>query len=300
MKCIKKDMNLKKTIINKVQRYWDKLLRSSSDRPSNSQIDQLILANGWKLLENSGQLNFTNTGFRQYSQHDEDGHLLFIFTILGTLNKTTVEICCGDGLECNSTNLIINHGWSGLLVDGDLKNIEKADRFFKGNLSTYGYPPKCTQEWVTCDNINNIVHNAGISGEIDLLSIDVDGVDYWLWNAISVVSPRVVVVEVNTRLGPEESITVPYDPNFQAQFTGSGYAYAGASLKALEKLGQKKGYSLVGTNLYSTNAYFIRKDLMPQFLLHEQTALDCFRHPRAIKLWNNEYESIRSKEWVSV
>jgi hypothetical protein len=114
---------------------------------------------------------------------------------------------------------------------------------------------------LTRENVNPVIAAAGVSGEIDLLSIDLDGNDYWIWKELTVVEPRVVVVEYNASFGPDEAVTVPYDPDFSC-FTAhrSGF-YHGASLAALTKLGAAKGYALIGVESQGVNAFFVQEGL---------------------------------------
>ncbi|MBK8758411.1 MAG: hypothetical protein IPM08_15210 [Actinomycetales bacterium] len=109
---------------------------------------------------------------RAFSQNYEDGALLLIFAIIGTTNRTLVEMCAGNGLECNTTNLIVNHGWSGLLVDGNADNVATGTAFFARHPDTWAHPPTFRQVWLTRDNANEVIRSAGIAGPIDLFSLD--------------------------------------------------------------------------------------------------------------------------------
>jgi hypothetical protein len=108
-----------------------------------------------------------------------------------------------------------------------------------------------------------LIRRNGITGEIGLLSVDIDGNDYWVWEAIDVVCPSVVVVEYNSRFGPEKSVTVPYDARFVRSRAHHSTIYYGASLAALCLLGKRKGYSFVGCNKGGNNAFFVRSELKP-------------------------------------
>lgn len=244
-------------------------------------------------------LTFKDVGFRVHSQHEEDGILLFIFSLIGTTNKKCVEICAGDGIECNTANLIINHRWIGLLCDGDDLNIEKAKKYYSANPDTMFWPPIIIKEWITKKNVNRILEENGFAGQIDLLSLDIDGIDYWLWKEISSIAPRVVVLEFNHLWGPDASVTVPYRENFVAEFTKYGSDYAGASLKAFVKLGKEKGYRLVGTNAIATNAFFVRNDICCDWLPEIDVSV-CFDHPRAQFGMSHRLPGVKNKEWVKV
>jgi hypothetical protein len=192
-------------------------------------------------------------GFKAYSQNDEDGILQEIFKRIGTTNRVFVEFGCGDGLENNSVYLLLS-GWQGLWIDSSHKNVESArtlhmDAVQRGSLAV-------EEHFVTVETIDQVVRGR-YSGDIDVLSIDIDGNDYWIWQAIRCVQPRVLVIEYNATFRPPISIVQPYTPDT----CWDGTNYFGASLSALEQLGCDKGYSLVGCNLTGVNAFFVRKDL---------------------------------------
>jgi hypothetical protein len=264
-------------------------------------VTQKCLSIQYKQLYANGgpKLDFKDVGFRVHSQHEEDGILLYIFSLIGTTNKHCVEICAGDGIECNTANLIINHRWIGLLVDGVEANVARARDFYSKHPDTRYWPPEIVREWITIKNVNQLITGKGFRAEIDLLSLDIDGIDYWLWKAIDSISPRVVVLEFNHLWGPEASVSVPYADNFKAEFTKYGSDYAGASIQAFVKLGKKKGYRLVGTNAIGTNAFFIRNSITHDWLPEIDPAT-CFSHPRAQFGMTKRFPGIKDKEWVEV
>ena len=227
--------------------------------PALNQATQLLLKLAYQELARSRKPlpGFGDVEFRSFSQNGEDGILLYIFSLIGTTNKKAVEIGCGNGLENNTANLIINHGWRGLLIDGDAKNIAHAKEFYAHSRDTFITPPNTLHAWVTRENINRLMTEHGMSGEIDLLSLDIDGMDYWIWEALTAVSPRVVILEYHEEFG-HEPITVPYDPQFNRMKQDP--RYHGASLPAFVKLAHAKGYRLVGSNLQKFNALFLRHD----------------------------------------
>lgn len=262
-------------------------------------VSQKLLMEAYAAAPQSARRSFRDVGFGIYSQHDEDGILLYIFALIGAQTRRSVEICAGDGIECNTANLLINHRWTGLLVDGSDSNVQRARAFYRSRKETLYWPPDIRQAWVTRENVNELVAEAGFEGDIDLLSLDIDGIDYWLWEALTVVSPRVVVLEYNHLLGPEVSMTVPYRADFVADFSSHGSDYAGASLGAFIKLGRRKGYRFVGTNSIGTNAFFVQ-EAIPQDILPEENPANAFSHPRAQYGTRVRYESIRDKPWVEV
>ncbi len=214
----------------------------------------------------------TAYGFTAYSQAEEDGMIQEIFRRIGTTERRFVEFGCGDGLENNTTYLLLT-GWSGLWLDGSRSNIEIVNKEFTPYLRSGRL--RVTQTFLTRDNINGLLGEAGFSGEIDLLSIDIDGNDYWLWGALEVVRPRVVIIEYNAVFRPPQQLVQPYDQNY----VWNSSNYFGASLKALENLGTRKGYCLVGCSFAGTNAFFVRQDLVADLFSEPFTAEHHYREP---------------------
>lgn len=265
---------------------------------------QLQLQLAYSLLKDTGHVlpGIDRIGFKTFSQCDEDGILLYIFSIIGVTNKECVEICAGDGIECNTANLIINHGWHGLLVDGNVRRVKNGIKFYERHTNTYVFPPKFVHSWITRDNVNDVIVNNGFKGEIDLLSIDLDGVDYWIWKSITAIEPRVVVVEYQDIIGPDRAITVPYDEKFNAYkfpTTRGMPNFCGASLAAFVKLANTKGYRLVGCNRYGFNAFFIRKELGEKCIPGIEMR-NCFRHPKVIWGMKERFPIVRDFPWVEV
>jgi len=268
---------------------------------SDTRISQLVLKQQYAAVRNglAPPMTFGDVEFRAYSQNGEDGILLYIFSLIGFETRRTVEVCAGDGIECNSANLIINHGCYGLLVDGDPARIKRGQHFYHNCRDTCYWPPKLVNAWISCESINALIEDNGFAGEVDLLSIDVDGMDYWIWREINVIRPRVVVLEFNHLWGPERSVTVPYDAHFRAQYNAYGADYCGASLTAMVKLGRAKGYRLIGCEKYGFNAFFLREDLAPG-LFREISPAECFNHPRARFGMLNRLPSVVGRDWSEV
>ena len=262
---------------------------------------QLLLRMKYREMFDSTRtlLSFDEIEFRNQSQNGEDGILWYIFSLIGTVNKRCVEICAGDGIQNNTANLLINHGWTGLLLDGIEENVKRGKEFYNSHPDTFAYPPKFVHAWITAENINDLIASNGFSGEIDLLSLDIDGVDYWIWKAIEAINPRVVVMEIQAVWGCEASVTVPYRPDFKAEFINGFGIYCGASLPAFVKLGKEKGYRLVGCQRYAFNAFFIRDDVgRDQF--PEIAAEKCFSHPFYKYARDELLPLVTGREWQEV
>ncbi|MDF2695727.1 MAG: hypothetical protein K0S65_4110 [Labilithrix sp.] len=201
-----------------------------------------------------------DTGFRVFSQFDEDGVILFLLAVAGDGPKRVLDLGAGDGVQAsNCANLLLNLGFDGLLVDGDAAYIARAERFYARHPDTKERPPTTKQAFLTRENVNDVVSASGLEGEIDLLSIDVDGNDYWLWEALECVRPRFVVVEAHPELGREHYV-MPYQADFAWSSAPLEGRY-GASLRAFVLLGERLGYRAVGSNQYGFNVFFAREDV---------------------------------------
>ena len=221
------------------------------------------------------KLRLVRHGHKVFSQSDEDGILAEIFKRVGTTNRTFIEFGVETGVECNTLWLLMQ-GWSGLWIDGGAKNCRQIQKTHVH--LTRGGQLRVENTFITKDNINDMLarHFPAPRNEIDLLSIDIDFNDYWVWQAIVDVKPRVVAIEYNASWPPPATITVPYAP----QGRWNGTSYFGASLGALAKLGEDKGYSLVGCCLAGTNAFFVRDDLLKNKFHKPGSAEDHYEPPR--------------------
>ncbi|MBE9007105.1 glycosyltransferase [Fortiea sp. LEGE XX443] len=195
-------------------------------------------------------------GFKIYSQSDEDGIIEEIFNRIGVKSKIFVEFGAETGEENNSRYLLEN-GWTGLWIES-LPEYAQAIRYNQKNAINEGRL-KFIEAIVTAENINNLIESAGISGEIDFLSVDIDSNDYHVYDAISVIQPRVVCLEHNHCYPPPEEWIMPYNPNYRWV---AGSKFFGASIASLEKLARSKDMVLVGCGLYSANGFYVRKDLI--------------------------------------
>lgn len=235
-----------------------------------------------------------DTGFRVFSQFEEDGKLLFIFSVLGMENKTFVEIGSDDGINSNSANLVFNFGWHGLFIDGNKQSIERGRKFYAKYPHPWAYPPKFACQLVKRENINQIVEEAGFKGEIGLLSIDIDGNDYWVWEALEVVQPQVVIIETHNEFGFED-IVVPYDPDYF--YPGKHPVYHGASPIAMTRLAKQKGYRLVGANELGFNFIFIKNGIAED-LIPEVTVESVLQHPSVMEGFK-KFEEIKDWEYLN-
>jgi len=201
---------------------------------------------------------FNDNEFQVYSQWGDDGLIQHLIHAVNIKRKIFIEFGVENYTESNTRFLLVNNNWSGLVIDGSEQNIE----YIKKDPIYWKYNLKAEFGFITKDNINNIIDNAGIVGDIGLLSIDIDGNDYWVWKDIHTVNPCIVVCEYNSLWGYKKSLTIPYQEDFIRTKSHYSNLYYGASIKALTDLANSKGYSLIGSNIAGNNAYFVRNDLL--------------------------------------
>lgn len=194
--------------------------------------------------------------FKVFSQFGDDGILQYLISRIKPQVDTFIEFGVEDYEEANSRFLLMNDNWKGLIIDGSSSFID----FIKASSFYWRYSLKAIASFVTVENINQLLVDHGFTGQIGLLSIDIDGNDYWVWQAISVVEADIVVIEYNSLFGAERSISVPYRADFDREQAHYSYLYFGASLPALYDLALEKGYAFVGCNQAGNNAYFVKQE----------------------------------------
>lgn len=225
------------------------------------KIDRLLEAIGRieaRQLETSPDRRLRRQEFTVYSQNGEDGILQYLLRTLAIPSHTFVEFGVGNYRQANTRFLAINDHWSGLVMDSDADNVRQihADPIF------WQINVRAVHAFVTRENINDLLRANGFVGEIGLLSIDIDGNDYWVFEAVTEVSPAVVVIEYNSRFGPNRAVSIPYDPAFDRWRAHPSGLYSGASLRAICNLARRRGYAFVGCNSFGVNAFFVRSDLL--------------------------------------
>jgi hypothetical protein len=236
----------------RVQRAWDEEMK----KPRHADPKRLV-----------------RYGYKVYCQNDEDGIIAEIFRRIGTASRTFVEFGVETGVECNSVKLLVE-GWRGLWIESNPTSAGAIRREFAPFIAAGKLVLQ--ESLVTAENINALIGQGGFSGEIDLLSIDIDNNDYWVWKAIDIVNPRVVAIEYNATLRPPMALVVPYRAD--AQWDGSNHY--GASLEALVRLAAAKNYRLVGCSIAGVNAFFVRADLCADRFLEPATAQEHYEPPR--------------------
>jgi hypothetical protein len=228
-----------------------------------NNIDEIKINNGLILSNQNLYLkkneiikDIRKSEYKVFSQWGDDGIIDFLVNYLDLDDKKFVEFGVENYTECNTKNLLITKNWKGLIIDGSNKNMNE----LKNSTLYWKYEITVLDKFVNAENINEILMETGFIGDIGLFHIDVDGNDYWIWKAIKVANPIVMIVEYNSIFGCENAITIPYDSKFVRTENHYSNLYYGSSLLSLCDLADEKGYHFIGCNSNGNNAYFIRKD----------------------------------------
>lgn len=227
----------------------------------NIDVNKTLILNAKILINENNKLKTINkledVEFKVFSQNGEDGIIQYLISNLEIPNKVFIEFGVETYIESNTRFLLINNEWSGLILesDTDFTNFIKNDYVFQK------YDLEIERVFITKKNINTIIKNYTKLKDIGLLSIDIDGNDYWIWEAITEIQPRIVVCEYNATFGNTKKITIPYKADFNKSTAHFSDLYFGCSLNALCDLAFKKDYDFIGTCSSGTNAFFIRKDI---------------------------------------
>jgi len=201
-----------------------------------------------------------------------------IFSTIGTTNKYFVEFGVEDGKECN-TRALAKQGWKGLLMDGGNEN----------------HTINLQKEFITAENIEELFTKNAVPQELDLLSIDIDGNDYWVWDAIKNYAPRVVIAEYNACIPYTPAVTIPYKTDFMWDKTD----YYGASLSALVQLGTEKGYTLIATDSRGVNAFFVQDAIAHRHFVIIPPK-DLYRNAKTPGCFGGHPVDTLHREWVSL
>lgn len=208
----------------------------------------------YRLKENIKSIN--DIEFKVFSQWGQDGIIQYLINKLDIKSNTFIEFGVGNYTESNTRYLLMNDNWKGLIIEQNKKDVE----YIKNDNIYWQYDISILNSKINKDNINDLISSKFANKEIGLLSIDIDGNDYWVWKSIEY-KPCIVICEYNSLLGNTDKLTVPYDESFSRyKYSYSGLFY-GASLQALISLGKEKGYVFIGCNKNASDAFFIRKDL---------------------------------------
>jgi hypothetical protein len=195
--------------------------------------------------------------FRVFSQFGDDGIIDYLAEAIRPA-ASFVELGTGDYTESNTRFLLVNRQWRGFICDGNTRLMKRV----RQDTVTWQFGLTVADYFITKSNVNALLQEYGFTGELGLLSIDLDGNDWYIWDALTVVDPAVVVMEYNAVFGDVAAVSVPYDDGFRRFAKEPTGLYWGVSLPALQVLAERKGYAFVGCTSAGNNAYFVRKDLV--------------------------------------
>lgn len=210
----------------------------------------------WRVRAMPDHAGFRDVGFKVFSQWDEDGIIQYLISHVPIANRTFIEFGVENYEESTTRFLLMNDHWQGLVMDGTTEDIA----YIQSDKLYWQFDLQAKQAWITQTNINELLTSAGFDPDVGLLSIDIDGNDYWIWQAVTDIRPRIVILEYNSVFGLAP-ISIPYRPDFNRVSAHHSTLYWGCSIAALAHLGQQKGYRLVGSNGWGHNAFFVRKDV---------------------------------------
>ena len=194
--------------------------------------------------------------FRVFSQFGDDGIIQYLIHHLSVAPSSFVEFGVESYGEANTRFLLINNNWRGMIMDASaeyMAGVQSDEIYWRHDLTA-------VNAFIDRDNINALLSEHGFAGEIGILSIDIDGNDYWVWERLTCARPVIVIAEYNSVFGPHAPVSIPYEPAFYRTRAHYSNLYWGCSLAALCHLAGKKGYDFVGSNSAGNNAYFIRRD----------------------------------------
>jgi hypothetical protein len=200
--------------------------------------------------------------FKVFSQRGEDGIIQHLTKVVEMKNKTFIEFGVEDFFESNCRFLLVKDNWKGFVIDGSAQNIArlKQSHFF------WKYHLLAIDAFITKENINDLLAESGFDADLGILSVDIDGNDYYVLEAITHFYPRILICEYNAVFGGVRKISVPYESDFHRTKRHYSNLYFGASLAAMTFLANQRGYTLVGTNSSGSNAFFVRNDLVNENL----------------------------------
>jgi hypothetical protein len=191
-----------------------------------------------------------------FSQFGEDGILDWLLNGITVSRPQFVEFGVGNFIEANTRFLIKHRNWRGLVLDGDqpaIDSIRTDDVYWANDLTALA-------AFITAENISSTIKGAGFGGPLGVLSVDIDGNDYWVLRELLWLRPDVIICEYNAVLGDLYPVTIPYDPRFDRRaLPDTSRLYYGASIQAFVSL--LDGYALAGSNTAGNNAFFVRKEL---------------------------------------
>lgn len=245
-----------KRLLERVKRFSMRKKRTQAD----SRLEKFLVTQGnvaSRLVRACDELHsLADAEFSIFSQWGEDGIIEWLIHHNGDMPERFIEFGIETYQEANTRFLLMNRNWRGLVIDGSASNVATA----RSDAVSWRHDLTTKAAFITKDNINELISSSGFNGEIGLLSIDIDGNDYWVWDAITCVSPHFIIAEYNSAFGDIWALTIPYNASFNRNRAHHSNLYYGASIVAFSDLATRKGYTLLGSNRAGSNAFFVRND----------------------------------------
>jgi hypothetical protein len=295
---------MKKNIINTLKKirsflrfFSTKLAKDSCDYDTILMDQETILMNQGKILEElflSKQAeNLSEYEWKVFSQWGEDGIIQFLIREVEIRHTTFIEFGVEDFRESNCRYLMMSSDWQGFVIDGSRENILRLQ-----NYSFYWrYDLQSLTAFVDRENVNELLIKSNFNRDLGILSVDIDGNDYHILNAINVFEPRIIISEFNPYFGTDRAISVPYESKFNRTEKHHSNLYFGASIKAIEHILNEKGYTLVGTGMTGNNAFFVRNELMTDGLCRiARNAINFNGHCRESRDENGNLNFLRGND----
>lgn len=238
------------------------------------RLDEIKICQGRILAElnrSKRSVNLSDYEFKVFSQWGEDGILQHLIDAVDVENRTFIEFGVEDFFESNCRYLLMSSGWKGFVIDGSRRNVER----LRGSYFYWRYPLESRCAFVTKENVSSLLEESNFGKRLGVLSVDVDGVDWYILKELVQWQASIVVVEYNAMFGADRAVTVPYDERFIRSRAHWSNLYYGASLRAFSTLLNGRGYALVGVNSTGSNAFFIRRDLLNDRV--RECGISCFR-----------------------
>jgi hypothetical protein len=238
------------------------------------QLDQIKINQGLILTELQKSRNselISEYEFKIFSQWGEDGIIQYLINNIVIKNKTFIEFGVEDFSESNCRFLLMKDRWSGYVIDGSQANMDRLQRSYY----YWSHPLKSKTSFITRENVPRLLDESGLDRDLGILSVDIDGNDYHVLEALDAWRASIIIVEYNALFGQHHAVTVPYDAAFIRTKAHSSNVYYGASLQAFYHLLKARGYALVGVNGVGSNAFFIRRHLLNERV--KEVAVDSCR-----------------------
>jgi hypothetical protein len=245
-------------LIKKIQRRAAQAVRENLS--AVSRLDDLAMLSGqmtalqFRSFDSIERLS--DVEFKVSSQWGEDGIIEWLVQRLGDLPESFIEFGVENYRESNTRFLLQHRNWRGLVIDGSDAHVD----FIRRDAISWRHDLSAVSSFITKDNINQLIKNASFGGEIGILSVDIDGMDYWVWEAIDSVNPIIIIAEYNSVFGDKLPLTIPYNPRFTRSSAHYSNLYYGLSIRAAENLANSRGYTMIGTNRAGSNVFFVRND----------------------------------------